>query len=198
MRKFLYYAIMPFIACSVFVACGDDDDNGKKNQLSEISDNQAMFGGQKLAIVANLNIRPANPSYNDLGAYYLGVSTKDTVKGDTVSMRFDIGAPIVGSSVDLANPIAIVGKNQLSIGFNYVSSYDNIFALEMHDGDYSSSIQEVQYENASCFSEGALTLAHAEKTGFTLSMWGTLKNGEKFAFKVAIPEREINYWENGD
>jgi hypothetical protein len=65
--------------------------------------------------------------------------------------------------------------------------------VDVYDSKVYSQVNEVEYSESSGFSEGSLIFTHTNDE-FTLTMYGTLKNNDRFALKLVVPENEVNYW----
>lgn len=180
--KKLFYALMAIVTSLSLVSCGDEEGDNKPSEskiLKELQDNQAYLDGEIIDVEYHLDVRPA--SVDDEGAHYLSV----TGKGFTG--RLDLGSPLVGSTINLANPIPNVGTHQFSI------ACEELFGLDVYDNAVYSNIQEVSYENESCFSSGTVVIGKSDKE-FTFTMEGTLKNNKVIAIKIVVPVSEINVW----
>lgn len=183
MKKKIFYAVMALLTSISFVSCGDEENKSSESDiLKKITDNQAFYDGKSSDVEYRLAIRPANAEYEDEGAHYL-----DIMGGDFQG-RFDLGTPLLGSKIDLAKPAV---KHQFSFGFS--SGNDDFFGLDSFENSVHSYIADVQYENESCFSSGYIIIGKSDKE-FTLSLVGTLKNNKQVALKVAIPEKDFEYW----
>ena len=185
MKKHFFLSLLAAVSCLAMVSCGDDDkssdSNSTKALLNQISENQMIYNGQVIDLSnVEINVRP--PQEEDVGAHYVDF----IVSGN--SCRFDFGKPLNGVAVDLANPR--IGEYQFAI---MLDTKDTHFSMDVFDPEMYSQINDVDYENTSCFSDGSSIFTHTDKE-FTLTMYGTLKNNDTFAFKLVVPENEVNYW----
>lgn len=86
--------------------------------------------------------------------------------------------------------------------FDLTKSQDFMFDLYMYisntsinltmygDNSISGQIGDIQYGDESIFSEGTFTNI-SNDSGVTCELHGTLKNGKKLAYKVFVPESNI-------
>jgi hypothetical protein len=191
MRK--NYLILLFLAivCLGFTACKDDDkDSGSKSALDNISNNQININGHVYDFNANLSVRPAQGE--DVGAHYLDITPKDVNKANDFLGRFDIGTPLMGVNINLADPLKAVGKNQFSVQITDGEWENTFYAMDCVEDYIMSRIEGVEYENSG-FKEGSFIAKH-DANGFTLQMHGTLNNGQTIAIKVSVPESAVDYW----
>lgn len=186
MSKKLFYGLMALLTSFSLVSCGDEENEDTSSEskiLKELNDNQAYLDGKIFDFDYTLDVRPAqvDGDYVDEGAHYLSIN------GEGFSGRLDLGTPLVGSTINLANPCPDVKEHQFSIGTEE-------FSLDVYDNTVFSHIQEVNYENESCFSSGSVVIGESAKE-FTFTLAGTLKNGKVLAIKVVVPAAEINVWD---
>lgn len=181
MKNKLIYALMALATCFSFVSCGDDDDDASAKEtsvLSRMNDNQMYWNDSKSDVKCWLDIRPAKD--DDEGAHYV------TIRNDEFEFRFDLGTPLVGSKIDLANPVTDVNGHQFSFG-------NNDFGMDVYDNKVYGYIDSDESDQQSCFSSGYVDIKQDEK-GFFLNMEGELRNSRKFALKLFVPTEQINIW----
>ena len=114
MKHLLYLLVAT--ALLGFTAWSDDDkDSGfaSKSTLDNISDNQISVNGQVYALDAILAVRRAQGE--DVGAHYLDIMPNNADKDNDFLGRFDIGTPLMGVNIKLADPLKAVESNQLSV-----------------------------------------------------------------------------------
>lgn len=188
MKKYVLFSLMAMLSCFAFVSCGDDDEPTPENELlSKISDNQFLINGKTYDITSSLSVRPANSQSEDVGAHYVDIES------DGYYGRFDIGTPLMGISVDLANPSKAVGDLQLSFGITDTNDEYRYVTLDVYSGGLYSVLNDVEMDNQSCFKDGTFLATHTDEE-FTLSIAGHLTNNESFALKIVIPEDQVDYW----
>ena len=74
----------------------------------------------------------------------------------------------------------------------YMYINETPITLTMYDvNNISGQIGETYYSGESIFSEGTFTNTYNNNDGVTCYLNGTLKNGKKLAYKVFVPESEI-------
>ena len=191
MRKNYLILLFLAIACLGFTACKDDDkDSGSKSALDNISNNQININGHVYDFNANLAVRPAQGE--DVGAHYLDITPKDVNKANDFLGRFDIGTPLMGVNINLADPLKAVGSNQLSVQITDGEWENTYYAMDCVEDYIMSRIEGVEYDNSG-FKEGSFIAKH-DANGFTLQMHGTLNNGQTIAIKVSVPESAVDYW----
>ena len=191
MRKNYLILLFLAIACLGFTACKDDDkDSGSKSALDNISNNQININGHVYDFNANLAVRPAQGE--DVGAHYLDITPKDVNKANDFLGRFDIGTPLMGVNINLADPLKAVGSNQLSVQITDGEWENTYYAMDCVEDYVMSRIEGTEYENSG-FKEGSFIAKH-DSNGFTLQMYGTLNNGMVIAIKAFVPESDIVYW----
>lgn len=105
---------------------------------------------------------------------------------------FDIATPLMGVSINLANPLKAVGKNQFSVQFTDAEWERTYYAMDCVENYVYSRIEGEEYENSG-FKEGLVISKH-DSNGFTFQMYGTLLNGKTIAIKVSVPESAVDYW----
>ncbi|MBP3465987.1 MAG: hypothetical protein J6K01_00035 [Paludibacteraceae bacterium] len=191
MRKNYLILLFLAIACLGFTACKDDDkDSGSKSALDNISNNQININGHVYDFNANLSVRPAQGE--DVGAHYLNITPKDVNKANDFLGHFDIGTPLMGVNINLADPLKAVGSNQLSVQITDGEWENTYYAMDCIEDYVISRIEGVEYENSG-FKEGSFIAKH-DANGFTLQMYGTLNNGMVIAIKAFVPEADIDYY----
>jgi len=191
MRKNYLILLFLAIACLGFTACKDDDkDSGSKSALDNISNNQININGHVYDFNANLSVRPAQGE--DVGAHYLDITPKDVNKANDFLGRFDIGTPLMGVNINLADPLKAVGSNQLSVQITDGEWENTYYAMDCVEDYVMSRIEGTEYENSG-FKEGSFIAKH-DSNGFTLQMYGTLNNGMVIAIKAFVPEADIDYY----
>lgn len=196
MYKKFFWACMCLLSTFAFTACGDDDDDdqpGGGGTTVQLNDNQMLMDGKVVDVHAGLGIRPAGQGWpDDPGAYYIDIFPVD----ETIEWhgRYDLGLPLIGKTVDLANPAKVVGKQQFSIFFQK-DDRDNPFTYFSMEGseDMNLGMVDNQQVEGSCFSSGTFVTTH-DKDGFRNTFSGVLKNGKSVALKIFIPESEIQHW----
>ncbi|MBR6077923.1 MAG: hypothetical protein IKP63_06180 [Paludibacteraceae bacterium] len=194
MRKNYLILLFLAIACLGFTACSDDDkDSGSapKSALDNISNNQININGHVYDFNANLAVRPAQGE--DVGAHYLDITPKDVNKANDFLGRFDIGTPLMGVNINLADPLKAVGSNQLSVQITDGEWENTYYAMDCFEDYVMSRIEGTEYENSG-FKEGSFIAKH-DSNGFTLQMYGTLNNGMVIAIKAFVPESAVDYWD---
>lgn len=190
MKKHFFLSLLAAVSCLAMVSCGDDDNDKKDsgNELvNKVSDNQMIFNDEKFDLTVTVSVRP--PANEDVGAYYVDVQSSAFVG------RFDLGTPLKGVIIDLADPVKSVNENQLSFGLGGNEEFVSFFSMDVYDSKVYSQVNEVEYSESSGFSEGSLIFTHTNDE-FTLTMYGTLKNNDRFALKLVVPEDEVDYWNN--
>jgi len=191
MRKNYLILLFLAIACLGFTACKDDDkDSGSKSALDNISNNQININGHVYDFNANLAVRPAQGE--DVGAHYLDITPKDVNKANDFLGRFDIGTPLMGVNINLADPLKAVGSDQLSVQITDGEWENTYYAMDCVEDYIMSRIEGVEYDNSG-FKEGSFIAKH-DANGFTLQMYGTLNNGMVIAIKAFVPEADIDYY----
>ena len=192
MRKNYLILLFLAIACLGFTACKDDDkDSASKSALDNISNNQININGHVYDFNANLAVRPAQGE--DVGAHYLDITPKDVNKANDFLGRFDIGTPLMGVNINLADPLKAVGSNQLSVQITDGEWENTYYAMDCFEDYVMSRIEGTEYENSG-FKEGSFIAKH-DSNGFTLQMYGTLNNGMVIAIKAFVPESAVDYWD---
>ena len=92
--------------------------------------------------------------------------------------------------IDGLNKTFDLTKNQDFMFDLYMSFNNLVINLTMYDNGMNGQIGETQYSGESIFSEGTFTNTYND-SGVTCELNGTLKNGKKLAYKVFVPESEI-------
>lgn len=184
MKKKLFYALMAVITSFSLVSCGDDEEDKTSDSkiLKELKDNQAYCDGKIVDLEYHLAVRPAqvDGDYVDEGAHYLDLTS------DEFNARLDLGTPLVGSTINLAKPCPDVKEHQFSFRCEQCG-------IDVFDNTIYSTIQDVIYENESCFSSGMVVIGESINE-FTFTLEGTIKNGTVIAIKVVVPADEIQVW----
>lgn len=143
------------------------------------------------ALDAILAVRRAQGE--DVGAHYLDIMPNNADKDNDFLGRFDIGTPLMGVNINLADPLKAVGSNQLSVQITDGEWENTYYAMDCIEDYVMSRIEGTEYEN-SRFKEGSFIAKH-DSNGFTLQMYGTLNNGMVIAIKAFVPESAVDYWD---
>lgn len=188
-RKFIL-ATMCLLTAFAFSSCNKDEDPAG-DVFSKLKENQISIDGKILQVNATLAIRPVGRGWEgDPGAYYVDIMPVDETAG--WHGRYDLGTPIIGKTIDLANPAKAIGESQFSMYFEDANNFENwnvMFALEGGQG-----ILDNKELSGSCFSSGTFNTSHDTKDGFNISFSGELTNGKVVALKAYVPEKEVEYW----
>lgn len=175
MKKFAFLCVAVAL---LFAGC-------KKDPLDKLENNQASLNGEIVELAAHLAVRPATDG--DVGAHYVDFIPAD----NSFTIRFDIGTPLVGKTIDLANPTPVVGSNQFS--YMYCGP-DGDFIAQLEGNPLFGSLNGTEYDGKSCFASGTFTATHNTSDGFLLEMSGEFLDGKTFALKGYVPENEVEYW----
>ncbi len=180
--------IVCLITAFAFSSCKKDDP--VQDFLEGLKENQMLMDGKVVDVTCTLGIRPAGKGWEgDPGAYYFDVTPVD--KNATWHGRYDLGLPLVGKTIDLANPTKDIDEYQFSVYFEKGEDYlnmQNIFGLEGGQG-----FIEDKELSGSCFKSGSFVTNH-DKQGFHHTFVGELTNGKTLALRALVPEDEIMYW----
>lgn len=183
MKKRFIYALMALAICCGFASCGDDDDdnnNGNSSQIEEsavlkgLKNNQIIYDG----VVADLSCSLAEriPYSDNDGAHFF------SAEGE-FSIGFDLGTPLVGKKIDLADPLPVVKQFQFALMGEY-------YGMDVYDNKVEYYMKSDDWELGSCFSSGYV-VTKEDENGFTLMLEGTLTDGVSIALKSYIPRNEI-------
>ena len=186
--KKIVLAVVCLITAFAFSSCKKEDP--MEDALNGLKENQILMDGKIVDVNCTLAIRPAGRGWDgDPGAYYVDITPAD--KSATWRGRYDLGLPLVGKTIGLANPEKDIEGQQFSVFFEKGEDYlnmQNIFALEGGQG-----FIEGEEVNGSCFKSGTFETSH-DKQGFQNTFVGELTNGKIIALKVSVPQGEIEYW----
>lgn len=189
--KKILMAIMCLTAVFAFSSCKQDDEIDINKEAAKLKENQILLDGKIQDVTCALGIRPAGKGWEgDPGAYYVDIMPVD--QSLTWHGRYDLGLPLIGKTINLADPEKALDGCQFSMYFEQGDDYlnmNNMFGLEGGRG-----ILEDKELSGSCFKSGTFKTSHDKKDGFHLTFSGVLVNEKPIALKAYLPEADVQYW----
>lgn len=163
--------VMALVAMTMVACKKDNDKNEDPQQPTEIAANTLVYDG----VTYQFNSEAILESEGTYLSYFAFINDNDNFQGhiDGLNKTFNLT-----TAQDFMFDIYMY-FNQMSI------------SLTMYgDNSISGQIGDTQYSGESIFSEGTFTNTY-DDSGVTCYLNGTLKNGKKLAYKVFVPESEI-------
>lgn len=166
----------------LFTACNKDQETPSDNETPsgtetptgdepQLENNTLIYDG----VTYQLQTEAILESQGTYLSYFARIGETDEFQGhiDGLNKSFDLTKP-QDFMFDLYMNI-----NQTAINLSF---YDA--------SSINGQIGDTQYSEESIFSEGTFTNTYND-SGVTCELYGTLKNGKKMAYKVFVPENEI-------
>lgn len=184
MKKSLFFSLVAVALLAV--SCNDDPFS----KFPELNDNQLYYAGEVLNISPQVSIQPETSvpemNYYDPGKYYVDFVTTD----NRVSARMDMQPSTIGLTVDMADPIAAVGKAQYCIAL--LDGDPMVWSIDCFEGQVHSQIGDNDY-TTTCFKSGESVTSHTSD-GFVMEFKGILLDDTEVAFRIKVPESDFIPW----
>lgn len=192
MKQFLKIFILVVAAASISALIGcskENEEQGNSPATIQLQNNQMSVDGQ----VYNIQVSLAQTGEN-FGAQTTTIDFAVTTGEYDGSIN--LTASLENKQIDLANPLAVVGSNLLSINLmdrTIVAGPPHFFQLGVSEGQVSSCVGSNEPQSSSCFKSGWTQLSH-DKQNMHFELSGVLIDGRKVEIKLNIPENEVFYF----
>lgn len=186
MKKMLFFV---FAALAIgFAGCdsGDDEKDSAQDEqalvakMNELKVDRMLWDGEEIPMGGSFHYSSGDGG--QIETYYVsGYSDND-------DFRFvaDIKASLLGKTIDLANPLPVVGRYMFFLNVTKGHHEENLFSISVADGELTSSIEGKEVKNASVVKYGKFTLSRSTNGPLLVTAYGMLTNGKSFVFKVEL------------